>query len=217
MKRISLLTIGSLLFLLLATPQQSVADEEILIEESIVCPTEPVGLVQTKSLNSGIAFDCIQQAWEVYEVKSRVNSSYSIYNAVVQQFQNRTRSDRDITYSLELNCKAKRLRANLYVESSEMIEGYGVSYRIKTDQFKMGLVSVKFDNANFKKFKYLEPKDEPVFIQDSKIFTSALLKTKGKFVIKLSTVELGNTAIDFPILDISKYKTKFKSLGCPLS
>lgn len=173
--------------------------------------------MQTKSLNSGIAFDCIQQAWEVYEVKSRVNSSYSIYNAVVQQFQDRIRSDRDITYSLELICKAKKLRANLYVDSSEIIEGYGVAYRIKTDQFKAGSVSVKFDNASFKKFKYIEPKDEPVFIQDSKIFTSALLKTKGRFVMKLSTVELGNTSIDFPILDISKYKTKFKSLGCPLS
>jgi len=48
MKRISLLTIGSLLFLLLATPQQSFADEEILIEETIVCPTEPAGLAQKK-------------------------------------------------------------------------------------------------------------------------------------------------------------------------
>ena len=193
-------------------PQQALAEGEIVAEENIVCPQEPVGLTQVESLNSGIAFDCVQSAWEVYEVKTRGNNSYSIFNVVVQQFGDRNRKDRDITYSLELICKTKKLRANLYIDSSELVEGYGVAYRIKT-----GAVSVKFDSAAFKKFKYIEPKGEPVFIQDSKKFTAELLKAKNKFVMKINSEELGNSVVDFPILDLAKYKSRFKSLGCPLN
>jgi hypothetical protein len=198
-------------------PHSAVAEENLQPEIPVVCPLEPTGLVQIPSLNSDVAFDCVQEAWEIYEDKSRYNYSFSIYNSVVHQFEDRSRKDKDITFSLELNCKAKRLRANLYIDSSEMIEGYQVGYRIKTDSFKMGAISVKFDNAQFKKFKYIEPKGEAVFIQESKKFTTALLKTKSMFIVKISSEELGNSVVDFPILDLAKYKNRFKSLGCALS
>lgn len=198
-------------------PNSAIAEDDLLPENPVVCPVEPPGLLQAPSLNPGVAFDCVQNAWEVYEDKSRYNYSFSIYNAVVQQFEDRARTDKDITFSLELNCKAKRLRANLYIDSSEMIEGYQVGYRIKTDSYKMGSISVKFDSAQFKKFKYIEPKGEAVSIQESKKFTTALLKTKSTFLIKISSEELGNSVVDFPILDLSKYTNRFKSLGCALA
>lgn len=198
-------------------PHSALAEEDLQPDLSVVCPLEPVGLLQRPSLNSNVAFDCVQQAWEIYENKSRYDYSFSVYNAVVQQLEDRNRRDKDITFSLELNCKAKKLRANLYIDSSEMIEGYQVGYRIKTDSYKMGSISVKFDNAQFKKFKYIEPKGEAVFIQESKKFTSALLKTKSTFTVKISSEELGNSVVDFPILDLAKHKNRFKSLGCALS
>lgn len=198
-------------------PHSALAEDGLQPEISVACPLEPVGLVQIPSLNPNVAFDCVQEAWEIYEDKSRYNYSFSIYNAVVQQFEDRSRRDKDVTFSLELNCKAKKLRANLYIDSSEMIEGYQVGYRIKTDGYKMGSISVKFDNAQFKKFKYIEPKGEPVFIQESKKFTTALLKTKSTFIVKISSEELGNSVVDFPILDLAKHKNRFKSLGCALS
>ena len=116
----------------------------------------------------------------------------------------------DITYTTEIQCTKKKLTFMVY---SEPIGIYPATSFTSID----GYALTKVDSGKIVKYSYIALKDfSGIQLKTPKTFTTAILKGKKTFSLKIPSSIQNDTVANFSIGDLSSFVSKFKSLGCPL-
>jgi hypothetical protein len=116
----------------------------------------------------------------------------------------------DITYTTEIQCTKKKLTFMVY---SDPIGIYPTTSFTSID----GYALTKVDSGKIVKYAYIALKDSSgIQLKTPKPFTTAILKGKRAFSLKIPSSIQNDTVTNFLIGDLASYVTKFKSLGCPL-
>lgn len=105
--------------------------------------------------------------------------------------------------SIEIFCIAKKLSVYIWLDYpiTSGWQGYG---QLKLDSGKVKSIGYKV-NRTF----------DGLYLNAPKTFTKSFLAAKSKATFKINTLK-GVKVLAYPKRDLSKYVSKFKSLGCPL-
>jgi hypothetical protein len=106
---------------------------------------------------------------------------------------------------MHIRCTSKKLEiyfASNYVLFDKDNRSYSTKLQYRVDSGKV--ISTTFNEST---------DNEAFFVNSPKTFAANLVKGKKKLSIKFSTNE-GSAVSQFPISDLSKYRSKFSSAGC---
>jgi hypothetical protein len=151
--------------------------------------------------------DATDQEWGVISTDDGFSKSFSIYKNASNQGYSDLGTEN--TYSIEIQCEAKKLAVLVY---SDPIGIYPSS-----DFSRIGYALIKVDSGKITKYKYQTMKDSSgIALWSPKLLTTAMLKGKRQVAFKISSSIQADTVANFNLGNLNTYTAKFKSLGCSL-
>jgi len=148
-----------------------------------------------------------ETSWGIAASDDGFSKKYTIFKTAL----NTAYSDlgTESTYTIEIQCEKRKLGVIIYADP--------IGIYPTDDLSGIGYALVKIDSGKITKYKFATMGDSSgIAIWTPKTLTTAMLKGKRQVAFKIASTIQADAVANFALADLSRYVSKFKSLGCPL-